>query len=140
MLVVCDNETIRGDTPIVIGDSNPIWETHFNSHACVGGKTAFLIFNVRRLAHAVESVPVKINDTEVGRIYPYALPNGEHNTVNENHWFTQMIAFSSDVLNDGLGPQNKLEIQAVSFPGATGSNALDDFELKDIICFFHQQV
>jgi hypothetical protein len=139
MPVVCDNETIRGDTPIVIGDNNPIWEVHFNSGGRVSGKTAFLIFNVRRLAHAVESVPVKINDSEVGRIYPYALPNGQPNTHNQDHWFTQMIAFSSDVLNDDDGPQNTLEIQAVSFPDATGSNALDDFELKNIVCFFHQR-
>jgi hypothetical protein len=116
MAVVCDFSVIRGNNPIQIGDVRPTWEEHFNS----GGRhasTALLIFNVRGLANATASVPVRVNDTEVGRIYPYALPGGSPNADNDAHWFTQMVAFSGNILKGGDSPDaNKLEVQAVAFP------------------------
>ena len=140
MAVVSDYQSIRGDNPINIGDGNQVWEEHFDTGGRRGGNlTAFLIFNVRGLTHATQSVPVKINDREVGRIHPYSLPGGNPNANNRRHWFTQMIAFSGNILDRRSGRRNKLEIEAVPFPGATGSDAFDDFQLKNIICFFHQE-
>jgi hypothetical protein len=33
---------------------------------------------------------------------------------------------------------NELQINAVGWPGASASNLFDDFQLKDVVCFFHQ--
>lgn len=137
--VLCDFVQIRGNNPVTLGDSNPVWETHFDTGGRYEDAPGLLIFNVRGLAHATQTVVVKINDTEIGRIYPYSLPNASPNSANDNHWFTQMIAFEGSVLSGETGPHNKLEVQAVSFPGATGSNQFDDFDLKSVICFFHQK-
>jgi hypothetical protein len=46
-----------------------------------------------------------------------------------------MIAMNGSELNDG---NNELQIVAVGWPGATSGNLFDDFELKDVVCFFHQ--
>ena len=47
-----------------------------------------------------------------------------------------MIAIGGTQINDG---DNVLQIQAVSWPGATASNLYDDFSLKDVLVFYHYQ-
>ena len=98
------------------------------------------VLSVRGLTDAVVSVPVKINDREVGRIQRYSLPGGRANPASEAHWYTQMIAFDASVLSARAGLTNKLEVEAVTFPGSAAGNLLDDFMLKDVVCFFHQDV
>jgi hypothetical protein len=130
MPVLCDFQVIRGDNAVKIGDGSPEWETTFNTGGRRSSGHAFLMFNVKGLTHTNDSVPVRVNNTEVGRIYPYG---GEGETANR--WYTQLINIGGGVLRDG---NNEIEIPAVSWPGAGPGNLYDDFFLKDVICFFQQ--
>jgi hypothetical protein len=120
---------LRGDTPVTIGDSLPLWEVHFSTPERVTTHPAMLMFNVSGLTQTDLNVIVKINGTEVGRIYRYDDGNG-------GHWFTQMIHIAGNQINDG---DNVLQIQAVTWPGATASNLYDDFSLKNVLVFYHYQ-
>jgi hypothetical protein len=120
---------LRGDSPVTIGDSLPLWEVHFGTPERVTSHPAMLMFNVSGLTQTNLSVIVKVNGTEVGRIYRYDGGNG-------GHWFTQMIHIAGNQINDG---DNVLQIQAVSWPGATSTNLYDDFSLKDVVVFYHYQ-
>jgi hypothetical protein len=127
--VVLSDYTVIQDTPILIGDANPVWNKAFNT----GGRQtseAFLRLDVAGLTFAVNDVEVRINHTIVGHIHPYA---GLVETAE--NWYSQTIVFSGSVLHDG---NNEIEIRAVSFPGATPGNIYDDFFLKSVICHFHQ--
>ena len=130
MPVVADFTLIQGDNPVTIGDGMPVWETTFNTGGRESNSPAFLIFNVRGLTHTNVNVNVKINNQVVGQIGRYP---GQDQTAS--YWFTQMIAVSGSTLNNG---NNELQIDAVGWPGATNANKFDDFDLKDVVCFFHQ--
>jgi hypothetical protein len=128
-VVLSDYEIIQDNTPILIGDANPVWQKTFNT----GGRRtsgAFLTLNVAGLTFAVSDVEVRINHTIVGHIHPYT---GREETAE--NWYSQTIVFSGSVLHDG---DNEIEIRAVSFPGATPDNIYDDFFLKSVICHFRQ--
>jgi len=130
MPVVSDFTLIRGDSVVTIGDGLPLWEATFGTGGRVASEPALLIFNVRGLTVANANVIVKINNEEVGQIRRYG---GDGDIVN--NWYTQMIAVGGDQLNDG---NNELQITAVGWPGAEAGNLFDDFQLKDVVCFFHQ--
>jgi hypothetical protein len=130
MPVVSDFTLIQGDTPVTIGDALPVWEKTFNTGGRESGSPAFLIFNVRGLTVTNVNVVVKINNVEVGQIRRYG---GDGDIAN--NWYTQMIAVSGSQLNNG---NNEIQIQAVGWPGAEAGNLFDDFQLKDVVCFFHQ--
>jgi hypothetical protein len=119
---------IRGDNPIEIGDSLPLWEVNFGTPQRVPAHPVLLILNVRGLTQTNLDVTVKVNNTEVGKIHRYGGGSADH-------WFTQMIAIGGNQVNDG---NNELQIQAVSWPGATAGNQNDDFQLKDVFLFYHQ--
>lgn len=123
----CDFVVIQGEGAIVIGDRNPVWETTFRIPGRHRPRQAFLIFNLRHLTY--KDVPVKINGQEIGVIYHH-----DNWQVFQDHWFTQMINFGSSVLKNG---ENKLQIEAMRLPHDPASdNEYDDFDLKDVICFF----
>lgn len=135
MPVVSDFTLIVGDSSVTIGDSLPVWEKQFNTGGRRSDAPALLIFNVRGLTYANSSVNVKINNTTVGQIHPYSgLTNAERDNT-ANHWHTQMIAMNGTSLKDG---DNEIQIEAVGFPGSTSTNKFDDFNVKDVVCFFHQ--
>lgn len=134
MTVICDFTVIHGDDSVLIGDGHEEWDETFNT----GGRNsysdggAFLLLNVRGLTHTDRDVDVQINGRSVGKIRHYG---GQKETAG--YWFTQMIHFPSSILHDG---DNRIEIRAVTWPGTTPANRFDDFELKDVICFFKQTV
>ena len=130
MPVVSDFTLIRGDSVVTIGDGATLWEATFGTGGRVAAEPAVLIFNVRGLTEATTNVVVKINNVEVGQIRPY-----DGSADSPNNWYTQMIAVGGQELNDG---NNELQIQAVGWPGATPNNLFDDFQLKDVVLFFHQ--
>jgi hypothetical protein len=115
MTVLCDFTEIVGDTPQVITPA--VFERNFRTGGRTSGQTAFLLFNVRGLTNA--SVLVQVNNQVVGAIFPY--PGS-----NTSYWYTQMIALNGSQLRDG---DNEIQIEAV------GS---DSFEIKNMVCFFHQ--
>lgn len=137
MTVLCDFFTIIGD-----GGGNGItihpveFEGHVNlgdpfntdgriatdeAHAAESGRreggrsTAFLTYSVRNMTGTAQ---VFLNDSElpVGIITP-SPPNGV--------WSTQIIAMAGVRLNPG---DNQLTLRHVT----------DTFNIKDLICFFHQ--
>jgi hypothetical protein len=144
MPVLSDFVLVVGDDPVTIGDGNPTWEATFHTGGRRRDHPALLVFNVRHLTHTKRDVPVRINEMEVGRIhnyYPGGPGVGETNVSDpakhrqQDHYYTQMIAMNGERLNDGT---NEIEIDAVDFPGNSGSNKYDDFNVKDLVCFFHQ--
>ncbi|MEM7064547.1 MAG: hypothetical protein AAF572_15465 [Cyanobacteria bacterium P01_B01_bin.77] len=147
MPLLCDFTLIVGDSPVTIGDTNPQWEVSFDSGARDANSPAFLIFNVRGLTHSTRDVEVKVNGIEVGRIHNYR-PGGadiDRTTINQpeklrqqDHWYTQMIALDGNKLNS-RDNSNRINIKAVDFPERRGTNVKDDFQIKDMICFFHQR-
>ena len=132
MPVVSDFTVIQGDDRITIGDGNTLWEATFSTSARVESEPAILIFNVRGLTDTNVDVVVKVNNAQVGTIRRY---NG--GSDNAGNWYTQMIRVEGATLNSG---NNELQIEAVGWPGATAGNMFDDFDLKDVVCFFHQDV
>jgi hypothetical protein len=137
MPVLCDFTTILDDDVVTIGnglgDGTPTFKTlerTFNTGGRETGSPGFLIFNVRHLTSTDRNVEVKINGTRVGWIHRY---HGGAETADD--WFTQMIAVDGSTLRDG---NNTLRIEAVGWPGSTDLNPHDDFQLKNLVCFFHQ--
>lgn len=135
MAVLCDFTLIIGDAPVTIGDPQPVWEARFDTGGRHAPGKAFLIFNVRGLTFTAMNVNVKINNFVIGQIARYGGLNDEERRDTANYWYTQMIAMEGSRLNNG---SNEIQIEAVGFPGATNTNKFDDFELKDMMCFFHQ--
>ncbi|WP_293120847.1 hypothetical protein, partial [Moorena sp. SIO4G3] len=78
--------------------------------------TAFLIFSVSGLTST--RVFVRVNNVVVGEI----TPNQSNLT-----WFTQMISLAGSQLNGG---NNEVQIEATN----------DSFRIKNMVCFFHQNV
>jgi len=144
MPIVADFVQIVGDNPVTIGDADRVWEATFSTGGRESGRTGFLIFNLRDLTHTNLDVVVSLNGQEVGRIRHY-FPGGPgvnptdindpHKQRHRGHWYTQMIAFTGSQINNG---SNRIQIEAVEFPGNTGNNRFDDFQIKDMMCFFHQ--
>ena len=130
MPVVSDFTLIRGDSAVTIGDGATLWGATFGTGGRVASEPAMLIFNVRGLTETTANVIVKINNVEVGQIRHY-----DGSADSPNNWFTQMIAVGGQELIDG---NNELQIQAVGWPGVTAGNLFDDFQLKDVVLFFHQ--
>jgi hypothetical protein len=146
MTVVGDFTQILGDTPITIGDGNPVWQQNFDTTGREVNSPGFLIFNVGHLTHTDLDVVVSVNGNQVGVIYNYRPGGAGIDTININqpeklrqapHYYTQIIAFSGDQINNG---NNTIQIQAVGFPESTAANTFDDFTIKDVFCFFHQNV
>lgn len=133
MPVVSDFTVIQGDGRVTLGDSGlTLWEATFGTGGRAANEMAFLIFNVRGLTDTDVDVVVKVNNVDVGTIRRYG-----GNNENSGHWYTQMITVDGSTLISG---NNELQIEAVGWPGAEAGNMFDDFDLKDVICFFHQEV
>lgn len=135
MAVLCDFIEIVGDSSVTIGDSQPVWEKAFNTGGRNSSGTALLIFNIKGLTYATSSVAVKINNTTVGNLYPYKCKDDAERDIVSQNWYTQMISVSGSTIKDG---NNEIQINAVGYPGATSSNMYDDFQIKNVVCFFHQ--
>lgn len=147
MPLLADFVVIQGDNRVKIGDPSQYneWSKTFDTGGRRKDGFAFLIFNVKGLTHTEKKVVVEINGTPVGDIYPY-FPGGadvvktDIDDANKKrhmgYWYTQMINVGGNMLKDG---NNTIRIHAVDFPGCTGANKYDDFELKDVICFFQQK-
>jgi hypothetical protein len=129
MPVVCDIKVIQGDISKRIGDGSTIWEQNFNTGGRYNGGDAILMFMVKGLTETNSDVNVKINNTKVGVIENY-------NGAKSSHWFTQIINIGGGILRSG---DNELQIEAVSWSGATPGNLYDDFSIKDVVCFFQQK-
>ena len=119
MPVVSDFVEILGDSPETI--NNQGWQKEFNTSGRESGtsaaRAAFLLFNVKGITSFI--VPVRVNDVIVGQIFPYQ-------SSNTSYWYTQMIALDGSQLRNG---NNTVRINA---------QVNDTFEIKNMVCFFHQ--
>ena len=135
MTLLCDFTEIVGDNPVSIGDGKPVWAANFNTGGRDSNSSAFLIFNVRGLTHTDRNVNVTVNNQPVGSIACYGGVTEAARVDNAKYYYTQMISLSGATLKDGI---NAVQINAVGHPGATSTNLYDDFQIKNMICFFHQ--
>lgn len=127
---------IVGDSPVTIGDSQLTWEKKFETPGRARNQNVIIMFNLRGLVVATTSVEVKINDKVVGKLVPYACPDGQDKLFAKN-WYTQTIALGGADLNDGT---NEIQINAVTYPDTTPNDVFDDFAVKDVSCFYHVNV
>ena len=139
MSIVSDFTVIVGDNSKIIGDADLHWEHSFPTNGAQG--SALLMLMVSGLTWAdpeqQQVVDVKINGQLVGHIYPYRWPTEELRLGAAKHWHTQVINIGAGVLKKS--GNNTLELEAVPYPEATGTNAFDDFAVRDVVCFFKQQ-
>ena len=113
--ILCDFVQIVGDAPKPVRQTSQGSEVplpSFNTGRRVSNRTALLLFSARNLDGSAQ---VFINNNLVGGI-----------TATPGSMFsTQMIAVPGTQLNDGT---NEIVLKRVT----------DSFEIKDLICFFHQ--
>lgn len=128
---------IIGDAPVTLSDANRLWEKTFSTAGRVANGPAFLIFNVRHLTFATAPVVVSINNAAAGYIHPYPELNDADRNNGASHWHTQLIAVAGSQLNNG---SNEIQVQAATFPNpGNPGNLFDDFEIKNCLCFYHQE-
>ena len=132
---VADFTVIQGDANRRVGDGALLWEKEFRTEKRLGRSPAFLMLMVKGLTYATDAVVVKINNIDVGRIYPDRWHDNVHREAAKNHWSTQIINIGSGVLNNGV---NELQLEAVGYPESTATDHFDDFYVRDVICFFKQ--
>lgn len=137
MALVSDFTVIQGNADHLVGDPATLWEQNFNVWGYKEGSQAMLIFMVKGLTYATEGVDVKINNKVVGQIFPYRWPTKEMRNAAASHYYTQIINIGGDALTPG---KNELQIEAIGFPEESGSNKFDNFEIRDLMCFFQQAV
>jgi hypothetical protein len=130
MPVLCDFQVIQGDVSKRIGDGATLWEKSFSTSGRESSGHAILMFMVRGLTSTHQTVKVKINNKEVGEISNY-------HGANSQHWFTQIINVGGNNLRHS--GNNELQLEAVSYPEASAANLFDDFEIRDVVCFFQQK-
>ena len=124
MTVLCDFQTIIGDVrqnvPVAGSGAEVPLGSSFNTGGRIagaqetGGQGALLIYSVRFM---VGTAQVFVNDSNesVGTITP----------SSGTAWSTQLIAMAGSRLNDG---NNRITLR----------NVTDAFEIKDLICYYHQ--
>jgi hypothetical protein len=119
MPVLSDFIQIVGDgsvnIPVVAGAAEVPVPTNgepFNTGGREAGSTALLMYSVRNMTGSAQ---VFVNGDQVGSITP----------TSGALWTTQMIALAGNRLNNG---NNQLVLR----------NVTDAFNLKDVMCFFHQ--
>jgi hypothetical protein len=131
MPVVCDFQWVNGvGTGIHIGDDghNPVWEADFHTGGRHKNGHAMLIFMVRGLTGG-NPATVRVNNQWVGEIEPYK-------GADPLHWYTQMINISGGPLKDGT---NELQIDGAPPANPGPGNLFDDFQVKNVLCFFQQE-
>jgi hypothetical protein len=132
MPVVSDYTLILGDENVAISDSSNTngWDKVFNT----GGREtapAFITFMVRGMTQTDANAEIFINNELIGHLF-------NNKGGNRDHWHTQTVAMGGASLKDG---DNVIRVETVPIdnPGA-GVGALDDFQIRNVICHFKQNV
>ena len=130
MALLSDFITIQGDASVTIGDANSQATFPFNTGGRHASGQAFLMLMVRGMTEATENANVAINGVSVGQIR-------RRNGADPDHWFTEIINVGGGQLENG---NNILGIGRVPRLTPTPDNQFDDFLVRNIICFFQQDV
>jgi hypothetical protein len=150
MPVLCDFTVIRNadDAPDRIftigGGSSDSRERHslrlpFNTGGRHESGGALLMFSVRGLNRTEESPQVRINGTTIGDIGEYTPESHVEDPDNSNFWYDVTLAFDATLLNDGDGLDNTLEITSVPTNWQDIEGTQENFNIRNIICYFHQR-
>ena len=138
MTTVANYVVIEGDTTLgTLGDGDPTYAKTFDTPD-YNGEDAVISLMVSGLTAATSSVRVRVNTFDIGEIFPYRYAGFSDREEVSEHKFTQTIVISASIL-DAVNP-NTLEITAVGFPEASPGNSLDNFALRDIVCFYKLNV
>jgi hypothetical protein len=145
--IVADYVVILGNDPVCIGDDpkNAPTIKEWTAKFGTGGREEFgeavLTFNVSQLTASKANVPVFINGVKVGEIRRYFGAE----TAQErawDYWYSQTITFPSTVLNPTTPDKNEIRIPCSDIDeklAESDDDKLDDFFLKDVVCWFHQR-
>ncbi|WP_448624670.1 hypothetical protein [Geodermatophilus sp. URMC 64] len=127
MTVLCDFNTVIGDNPVAVNPTGIGAEVPLGNPFSAGGRIAsntetgpegaLLIFSIRNMTGTAQ---VFVNDSNeaVGVIRPSP----------GTAWSTQIIAMAGFRLNGADGNVNRIRLRDVT----------DAFEIKDLVCFYHQ--
>jgi hypothetical protein len=129
MPVLSDFIHIVRDENIRIGDgSNENGFTRpFNTGGRRASSSAYIIFMVKGMTATDDDADVFVNDKKVGVLF-------KAKGADINHWQTQIVSLDGSDLKDG---DNVLRVGSVSNP--TGTDAFDDFTIRNVYCHFHQE-
>ncbi|MGY1830153.1 hypothetical protein ACI8AA_06935 [Geodermatophilus sp. SYSU D01180] len=129
MVMLADFTTIIGDTAVSVPVVSPGAEFQLGSPFDTGGRlpgtsetgisSALLMFAVRNMSGTAQ-VTINDDDDVVGTITP--------SPSQLNIWSTQVIAFAGSRLSSASGTNNRIRLR----------NVTDAFQIKDVVCFFHQ--
>jgi hypothetical protein len=134
MTSVANYVIIEPDTVIgTLGDANPVYTKTFDAPD-YNGENAVLSLMVSGFTAANTSMRVKVNGFDIGEIFPNHYASVSDQVEVSPHQFTQTCTITASII-DAVNP-NTLDVTAVSFPGSTPTNQLDDCSLRDIILFY----
>ena len=129
--------TVLADYVVILrNETFPVAATHGTATVTLPGKwstggrwpggNAIFMYAVRGLAGSAE---MWINNGSEDHVV--GLPGGQiTSTASATRWETQMLMLGADHLNGSGGNKNTLFFK----------NVTDDFEIRTIVCFFHQEV
>ncbi len=129
-----DSDHENFDNPFTVGDTDGKLVLPFNT----GGlhhAPALLSFMVRGLTTSSARVAIKSpttgnNEIQIGRIQPIS---------DANIWRHEQFVIKTNILNSGSSQANTLIIGRVDANSPGPGNLFDDFDIRDIVCFFHQE-
>jgi hypothetical protein len=127
MPVVCDFTVIQDGT-VTIGDNTGKFQQSFGT----GGRhnsQALLMVNVKGLTRKFAAV--RLNGTFLKALQPAV-------EASRDQWFTQHMVLPSHLLSPNEG-QNVIEIFHADNTNSADGGQFDDFEIRDVVCFFHQE-
>jgi hypothetical protein len=143
MPVLCDFTVIlEGEYPIGYGTEDQqrrAFRDTFNTGGRHRHGGAVLMLGVKGLTRAAAAPEVSINGHKIGEIQRYNPSGNPEWPDNSGHWYTQMIAFDADILDSGDGQDNTIEITSVATLWRDREGIREDYRIRDVICFFHQQ-
>lgn len=124
------NNPQLNEGPFTVGDAGPL-SIPFSTG---GGhfSAGLLTLMVRFLTDSVgpTEARVRINGVTIGQLQATSIED-------QFTWRHEQFAIPSNILNHGSGNQNTLTISRVLEDDNVGGN-FDDFQVRDIVCFFHQ--
>ena len=130
MTVVSDFTVIQSGVATV-GDPNAnVLQRHFRTTNNNDNQIALVTMMVSGLAAG--SAPVRLNGHEIGEIAPH--------DAGSKGWFAEQFAVPKGILKPGQANPNELQINLVPAANPSPGNVFDDFQVRDIVCFFHQDV
>ncbi|SIS68590.1 hypothetical protein SAMN05421766_103377 [Zobellia uliginosa] len=117
MPIVSDFITVIGNDHVLITDVEQ--DFPFGTGGREGNRNAVIFIMVRNLR---ETLPVKINGKHIGDLTAYD-PSWDF----QDAWFTQILTFPGSYLK--VQGNNELELE---------SSTTDNYFVKNVHCFFHQ--